>query len=81
MLVAPSIKAYNNAVFIHRFLVYKDSFMHSSAFSPHNFIQLALDNNVLKFGEFILKSGRISPYFFYAGLLASGEMLSLLARG
>ena len=36
---------------------------------------------MLKFGEFVLKSGRISPYFFNAGLLASGEMLSLLARG
>lgn len=60
--------------------------MHSTSFSPrdfssHDFIQLALDNQVLKFGEFVLKSGRISPYFFNAGLLASGEMLSLLARG
>ena len=50
-------------------------------FSSHAFIQLALDNQVLKFGEFVLKSGRISPYFFNAGLLASGEMLSLLASG
>ena len=50
-------------------------------FSAHDFIQLALDNQVLKFGEFVLKSGRISPYFFNAGLLASGEMLSLLSRG
>lgn len=51
------------------------------SFDSHQFIQLALDNQVLKFGEFVLKSGRISPYFFNAGLLASGEMLSLLARG
>ena len=51
------------------------------SFSSHQFIKLALDNQVLKFGEFVLKSGRISPYFFNAGLLASGEMLSLLARG
>jgi len=51
------------------------------SFSSHQFIQLALDNQVLKFGEFVLKSGRISPYFFNAGLLASGQMLSLLARG
>ena len=51
------------------------------SFSSHQFIQLALDNQVLRFGEFVLKSGRISPYFFNAGLLASGEMLSLLARG
>ncbi|WP_350560071.1 orotate phosphoribosyltransferase [Psychrobacter sp. CAL346-MNA-CIBAN-0220] len=55
--------------------------MHSTSFSSHDFIQLALDNKVLKFGEFVLKSGRISPYFFNAGLLATGEMLSLLARG
>lgn len=53
----------------------------NASFSSHQFIQLAVDNQVLKFGEFVLKSGRISPYFFNAGLLASGEMLSLLARG
>jgi len=55
--------------------------MSSQSFSSHEFIQLALDNQVLKFGEFVLKSGRISPYFFNAGLLATGEMLSLLANG
>ena len=55
--------------------------MHTPSFTAHDFIQLALDNHVLKFGEFVLKSGRISPYFFNAGLLATGEMLSLLARG
>ena len=55
--------------------------MQPTSFSSHDFIQLALDNKVLKFGEFVLKSGRISPYFFNAGLLASGEMLSLLASG
>ncbi len=53
----------------------------NALFSSHDFIQLALDNQVLKFGEFVLKSGRISPYFFNAGLLATGEMLSLLAHG
>lgn len=53
----------------------------NASFSSHQFIQLAVDNQVLKFGEFVLKSGRISPYFFNAGLLASGEMLSLLACG
>lgn len=52
-----------------------------ASFSAQSFIELALENKVLKFGEFVLKSGRISPYFFNAGLLASGEMLSLLARG
>lgn len=34
----------------------------------HDFIEFALSRNVLKFGKFILKSGRISPYFFNAGL-------------
>lgn len=53
----------------------------TNTFSSSNFIQLALSNEVLKFGEYVLKSGRISPYFFNAGLLATGEMLSLLANG
>lgn len=55
--------------------------MHTASFSPQTFIQLALDNQALQFGEFTLKSGRISPYFFNAGLLATGELLSLLASG
>ena len=55
--------------------------MQSASFTSHAFIKLALDNQVLKFGEFVLKSGRISPYFFNAGLLATGEMLSLLSSG
>ena len=50
-------------------------------FNPQQFIEVALKNNVLKFGEFTLKSGRISPYFFNAGLLATGELLSVLANG
>ncbi len=50
-------------------------------FSPQALIELALSRGVLKFGEFTLKSGRISPYFFNAGLLNDGESLSLLSRG
>mgnify|MGYP000016343320 CR=1 FL=1 len=38
-------------------------------------IRLALENQVLSFGEFILKSGRISPYFFNAGLFYTGQAL------
>ncbi len=53
----------------------------TTQFSTHAFIELALKNQVLKFGEFTLKSGRISPYFFNAGLLATGEALALLANG
>jgi orotate phosphoribosyltransferase len=44
------------------------------------FIELALEKNVLKFGEFTLKSGRKSPYFFNAGLFNSGRDLANLGR-
>ena len=50
-------------------------------FNPQAFIDLALSRGVLKFGEFTLKSGRVSPYFFNAGLLNDGEALTLLASG
>ena len=46
----------------------------------NKFIQLALKKQVLKFGEFTLKSGRISPYFFNAGLFDDGESLTLLGE-
>lgn len=45
-----------------------------------NFIELALANDVLKFGEFKLKSGRTSPYFFNAGLFNTGKALAELGR-
>lgn len=44
------------------------------------FIELARDHDVLKFGEFTLKSGRQSPYFFNAGAFASGAALAELGR-
>ena len=44
------------------------------------FIRLALDCSVLKFGEFTLKSGRISPYFFNAGLFYQGHALRRLGQ-
>ncbi|MCD1125868.1 orotate phosphoribosyltransferase [Jinshanibacter sp. LJY008] len=44
------------------------------------FIEFALNKQVLKFGEFHLKSGRISPYFFNAGLFNTGRDLALLGR-
>ncbi len=44
------------------------------------FLELAVARNVLRFGEFTLKSGRISPYFFNAGLFNSGAALAQLGR-
>ncbi|MCB1700294.1 MAG: orotate phosphoribosyltransferase [Pseudomonadales bacterium] len=45
-----------------------------------DFIELARQHEVLKFGEFTLKSGRISPYFFNAGAFCSGRALAELGR-
>lgn len=44
------------------------------------FIEFALSKNVLRFGEFTLKSGRTSPYFFNAGLFNTGGDLARLGR-
>jgi orotate phosphoribosyltransferase len=44
------------------------------------FIQFAIERGVLRFGEFTLKSGRVSPYFFNAGLFNSGSALAQLGR-
>jgi orotate phosphoribosyltransferase len=45
-----------------------------------SFIKLALECQVLKFGEFVLKSGRVSPYFFNAGLFYTGKALHALGE-
>jgi orotate phosphoribosyltransferase len=48
---------------------------------PHQtaFLELALEHQVLKFGQFTLKSGRISPYFFNLGQISSGAAMRRLA--
>jgi orotate phosphoribosyltransferase len=45
-----------------------------------DFLDFALARDVLRFGEFVTKAGRRSPYFFNAGLFNDGESLRLLGR-
>jgi orotate phosphoribosyltransferase len=45
-----------------------------------NFIQLAIEHEALCFGEYTLKSGRVSPYFFNAGQFRTGAVLARLGR-
>jgi len=44
------------------------------------FLDFVIDHNILQFGEFKLKSGRVSPYFFNAGLFNTGKKLNFLAE-
>ena len=46
----------------------------------HEFLELSLELGVLRFGEFTLKSGRSSPYFFNAGLFSTGYAAAKLGR-
>ena len=46
----------------------------------HEFLDFAIETGVLCFGEFTLKSGRVSPYFFNSGLFNTGESLAKLGR-
>ena len=54
--------------------------MSSKNSNQDNFIQFALDANVLSFGEFKTKAGRLSPYFFNAGGFNDGTRLSALGK-
>ncbi len=49
--------------------------------TAHEFIRFALAQDVLRFGEFKTKAGRLSPYFFNAGLFYDGTSLAQLANG
>jgi len=46
----------------------------------HEFIEFAIQRQVLRFGSFTLKSGRVSPYFFNAGLFNSGGDVAILGK-
>jgi orotate phosphoribosyltransferase len=48
--------------------------------NKQQFLELALELEVLRFGEFTLKSGRVSPYFFNAGLFSTGYAAAKLGR-
>ena len=77
ILVSHFLKRNNLFIFI------KAPFMSSTTpLKPYQqaFIEFALQKNVLKFGEFTLKSGRKSPYFFNAGLFDDGQSLSKLGE-
>ena len=54
----------------------------TSSIAPYQkeFIEFSLKENVLRFGSFVLKSGRTSPYFFNAGLFSSGSALFKLGK-
>lgn len=45
-----------------------------------DFIEFAINKGVLQFGKFTLKSGRVSPYFFNAGLFNDGQSLESLSK-
>ena len=45
-----------------------------------DFIKFSIEQNVLCFGEFELKSGRVSPYFFNSGLFKTGLALAKLGH-
>ncbi|CAG8521148.1 13826_t:CDS:1 [Acaulospora morrowiae] len=46
----------------------------------HDFIKFAISNDILSFGSFTLKSGRISPYFFNAGKFNRGTSLAAIGK-
>ncbi len=52
----------------------------SNTFTAQAFVEFALQSGVLRFGEFTTKAGRLSPYFFNAGLFDDGAKLGRLAQ-
>jgi orotate phosphoribosyltransferase len=54
--------------------------MSATADFRHEFVDFAIQKDVLRFGEFKTKAGRLSPYFFNAGLFSDGASLRALSR-
>ena len=66
---------------IHGLDTFVDRFyLHEREREMKDFLEFSLQEGVLRFGSFVLKSGRTSPYFFNAGLFASGAALFKLGR-
>jgi len=65
-----------------RTINHSDPFAQKITMQPYQreFIRFCLEREVLRFGEFTLKSGRQSPYFFNAGLFNTGSALAALGR-
>lgn len=61
-------------------LSFSYSVMSANNDNRRNFVRFSLEQGVLRFGEFKVKSGRLSPYFFNAGLFNTGRSVGQLAR-
>ncbi|GHX52724.1 orotate phosphoribosyltransferase [Vibrio cholerae] len=75
MLPSPHANILEDELFLNR--KFREDVMKAY---QREFIEFALEKQVLKFGEFTLKSGRKSPYFFNAGLFNTGRDLARLGR-
>ena len=60
-------------------MVVEDKYAAGNDPLAQEFVQFAVDTGALRFGEFKTKAGRLSPYFFNAGLFDDGAKLGRLA--
>src|SRR5690625_1949276 len=62
------------------FFYWKMAHTMMDSYTRQDFVHFALQQGVLRFGEFKVKSGRLSPYFFNAGLFNSGQAVAQLGQ-